>query len=110
MAETATTDCECTTAQPEGATQRWLAAVPLIPLCFLGQAAYRAWLNVAFSKDIFGAGPAFFVSQNAFDLTITLAMIACMLLARQLTPLYARTWPRLACAPACPRFPAAQNP
>ncbi len=98
MAETATTDCECTTAQPEGATQHWLAAVPLIPLCFLGQAAYRAWLNVAFSKDIFGAGPAFFVSQNAFDLTITLTMIACMLLARQLTPLYARTWPRLACA------------
>ena len=91
------TDTELST-QPEGDRPGRFAALPFIPLPFLGLAAYRAWLNVAFSKDIFGAGPAFFVSQNAFDLTITLAMVACVLFARQLTPLYAHTWPRIACA------------
>lgn len=98
MAEPDTPDREPAIPCTVNPLRRWLATIPFIPLCFLGQAAYRAWLNVAFSKDIFGAGPAFFVSQNAFDITITLAMIICMLVARQLTPLYAKLWPRLVCA------------
>ena len=74
------------------------SAISRIPLPFLGLAAYRAWLNVAFSKDIFGTGPAFFFSQNAFDLILAVSMLACVLLARWLTPLHARVWPRIACA------------
>lgn len=74
------------------------SAISRIPLPFLGLAAYRAWLNVAFSKDIFGTGPAFFFSQNAFDLTLAVSMLACVLLARWLTPLHVHVWPRIACA------------
>lgn len=73
-------------------------SLPRIPLPFLGLAAYRAWLNIAFDSKLFGNGPAFFPSQNTFDLTIILAMLAFALLARRLTPLYARRWPRIACA------------
>ena len=73
-------------------------SLPRIPLPFLGLAAYRAWLNMAFSGELFGNGPAFFPSQNAFDLTITLTMLVFILLARRLTPLYTRRWPRIACA------------
>ena len=79
-------------------THGFSTAVSRIPLPFLGLAAYRAWLNVAFSKEIFGTGPAFFLSQNAFDLALAVSMLACVLLARWLTPLHARAWPRIACA------------
>ena len=88
--------------EPCGHTDRlalgFSSTISRIPLPFLGLAAYRAWLNVAFSKDIFGTGPAFFFSQNAFDLTLAVSMLACVLLARWLTPLHAHTWPRIVCA------------
>lgn len=63
--------------EPCGHTDRFAlgfsSAISRIPLPFLGLAAYRTWLNVAFSKDIFGTGPAFFFSQNAFDLTLAVS-------------------------------------
>ena len=84
-----------------GALRAWLAALPRIPLAFLGLGVYRAWLNILFEDGLTtGASGTvgISVSQNAFDLVMIVALLACALCARRLTPLWPRRWARWTCA------------
>ena len=80
------------------AVRAWLAALPRIPLPFLGLGVYRAWLNVLFEDDLTAGAANVSVSQDAFDLVMIAALLLCALCARRLTPLWPRRWARLACA------------
>lgn len=71
--------------------------LPTVPAPLLGLGVYRAWLNVLFDSDLVDGYRGLFVSQDAFDAVMVAALLACVLLARKLTPLYPRRWPSAAC-------------
>lgn len=74
----------------------WVRDLPAVPMPLLGLGLYRVWLNVLFDPDPPGMPGGLFVSQNAFDVIMVAALLACALFARRLTPLY----PKRAAGPA----------
>ncbi len=75
----------------------WLAAIPHIPLPFLGLGVYRAWLNVLFDRDLIEDFGGLFVSQDAFDIVMVAALLMCVALSHRLTQLCSHSWASPAC-------------
>lgn len=88
-------DAEGGGAKPHGI--RRLATASLVSLPFLGLGVYRAWLNLLFDYDLAGRPGGMFVSQDVFDIVMVAALLACVILARHITPLYTTRWATPCC-------------
>lgn len=89
-------DGETTTGRLAALAER-AAALPRFPLALLGLGVYRTWLNVLFDSNPIEGFGGLLISQNAFDVVMVAVLLACVILARRLTPLYPRRWPAAAC-------------
>ncbi len=67
--------------------RRRLAAVPPIPLFFLGIGVYRAWIEIAFVGTFVPFPTHAFAGHNAFDIFMVATLLLCAAFARRLTPL-----------------------
>ena len=67
-----------------------------MPVCFLGLALYRAWIDVTFAGDTRLTPGSPNDTVFLFDLTMTLTLVLFSFGASRITPLYARRWARLA--------------
>lgn len=65
-----------------------LAAVPSIPLFFLGLGVYRAWIEIAFVGSFVDFPTHAFAGHNAFDAFMVVTMLLCARFACRLAPLY----------------------
>lgn len=78
-------------ASPDGRIGSWVTRLPRIPLVFLGLSVYRAWIEVVFVGSFVGFPHGNIGSQNVFDATMVLTLLACTFFARRIGTLLNRS-------------------
>ena len=74
-----------------------LRTFPRIPLCFLGLALYRAWIDLVIAGYGEGSAGGVSLSIDLFDIAMVVVLCACSVFARRLAPLFETRWARPCC-------------
>lgn len=74
----------------EGTASFW-DKIPRLPLAFLGLAAYRAWIEIAFVGSSLSTPVQEGFSRDLFDLSMIVVLLVCAAASKRLAPLSSRT-------------------
>ena len=69
--------------------------LPKLPLAFIGLAAYRAWIELAFVGSYFEGQGRLPATRDVFDLSMMVALLVGVVFAKRLSPLIEKPWPRI---------------
>ena len=69
--------------------------LPKLPLAFIGLAAYRAWIELAFVGSYFEGPGRLPAARDVFDLSMMVALLVGVVFAKRLSPLIEKPWPRI---------------
>ena len=69
--------------------------LPKLPLAFIGLAAYRAWIELAFVGSYFEGPGRLPAARDVFDLSMMVVLLVGVVFAKRLSPLIEKPWARI---------------
>ena len=69
--------------------------LPKLPLAFIGLAAYRAWIELAFVGSYFEGQGRLPATRDVFDLSMMVVLLVGVVFAKRLSPLIEKPWARI---------------
>ena len=69
--------------------------LPKLPLAFIGLAAYRAWIELAFVGSYFEGQGRLPATRYVFDLSMMVVLLVGVVFAKRLSPLIEKPWARI---------------